>query len=86
MPYCNHHKNKNKNTIKIPDKLWDKINILLPTEKSNNTVGRPTAVPFRKVFNGIVYVLRTEGCYSSGRCYLLNMALIQLAIGDFSSR
>ena len=37
MPYCNHHKNKNKNTIKIPDKLWDKINILLPTEKPNNT-------------------------------------------------
>jgi transposase len=33
----------------------------LPTaEKPNNTIGR-TVIPFRKVLNGIVYVLRT-GC------------------------
>ena len=61
MPYCNYHKNKNKHTItKIPDGLWDKIKTALPTEKPNNTVGRPV-IPFRKVLNGIVYVLRT-GC------------------------
>ena len=57
-----HHKNKNKHLLKIPDKLWDRISTLLPTaEKPNNTVGRPAAVPFRKVFHGIIYVLRT-GC------------------------
>ena len=63
MPcYCNHNKNKNKPTItKISDELWNRISIILPKEKPNNTIGRP-AIPFRKVFNGIVYVLRTEGC------------------------
>jgi transposase len=60
--YCNHNKNKNKTAItKISDELWNTISIILPKEKSNNKVGRP-AIPFRKVFNGIVYVLRTEGC------------------------
>src|SRR4051812_4905450 len=44
----------------IPDKLWDRISIMRPTEKPDKTVGRP-AVPFRKVMDGIVYVLRT-GC------------------------
>jgi transposase len=33
----------------------------LPTEKPNNTIGRPIAIPFKKIFNGILYVLRT-GC------------------------
>ena len=56
-------KNKNKHIItKIPYKLWNMINPILPTENPNNTVGRPAAVPFRKILNGIVYVLRTEGC------------------------
>jgi transposase len=32
----------------------------LPGEKHVNTIGRP-AIPFRKVLNGILYVLRT-GC------------------------
>ena len=36
------------------------ISNLLPTEKPNNTIGRPV-IPFRKVLNGIVYVIRT-GC------------------------
>jgi len=45
---------------KIPDDLWDEIKILLPPEKANNTIGRPI-IPFRKVLDGIVYVLRT-GC------------------------
>jgi transposase len=58
---CNNHKNKNEQVItNIPDGLWSKISSLLPTEKPNNTVGRP-AIPFRKVLNGILYVLRT-GC------------------------
>ena len=45
---------------KIPDKLWDEISPILSTEKQNNTIGRPI-VPYRKVMDGIVYVLRT-GC------------------------
>jgi transposase len=52
---------KHLQTIRrIPDELWDEIKIMLPTEKPNNTTGRPI-VPFRKVLDGILYVLRT-GC------------------------
>jgi putative transposase len=48
-------------TVKrIPDELWYKIRIILPPEKLINTIGRPT-VPFRKVLDGILFVLRT-GC------------------------
>ena len=45
---------------KIPDELWDEIKLLLPPEKSNKTIGRPV-IPFRKVLDGILYILRT-GC------------------------
>jgi transposase len=45
---------------KIPDELWDEIRVILPPEKPNKTIGRPV-VPFRKVLDGILYVLRT-GC------------------------
>jgi transposase len=48
-------------TIKrVPDELWDEIRLIFPSEKPNNTIGRP-AVSFRKVLDGILYVLRT-GC------------------------
>ena len=64
MPSCNSHKNehvKNEHVITIiPDGLWNNISSLLSTEKPNNIVGR-LAIPFRKVLNGIVYILRT-GC------------------------
>jgi len=46
--------------IRIPDKLWNKIKIILPKEKPFKTVGRPI-VPYRRVLDGILYVLRT-GC------------------------
>jgi transposase len=36
------------------------ISTILPKEKSDNTLGRPI-VPYRKVLDGIMYVLRT-GC------------------------
>jgi transposase len=56
-----HKKNKNKPAItRVPDSLWDGIIAVLPAEKPNNNIGRPI-VPFRKVMDGIVYVLRT-GC------------------------
>ena len=46
---------------RIPDEIWDEIRIILPPpEKPDNTIGRP-AVSFRKVLDGILYVLRT-GC------------------------
>ena len=68
--------NNNLPTIKrIPDKLWDEIKKVLPKEKPQKTVGRPV-VPYRRVLDGILYVLRT-GCqwkmlpkeYGSGSTY-----------------
>ena len=61
MPSFNLHESKNVSTIiKISDELWDNISDLLPDEKPKNTVGRPI-IPFKKVLDGILYVLRT-GC------------------------
>src|SRR5438046_9745025 len=45
---------------RIPDGLWAEIEPLLGEEKLPGTRGRPP-VPFRKVLDGILYVLRT-GC------------------------
>ena len=53
-------KNKHPTILKIPDKLWDEIKIILPKEKPLKTIGRPI-VPYRKVIDGILYILRT-GC------------------------
>ena len=61
MLSLNRQKSKNVTTItKISDELWNMICNLLPDEKPNDTIGRP-AVPFRKIMNGILYILRT-GC------------------------
>ena len=46
--------------IRIPDNIWNEIKIILPDEKPENTMGRPI-VPYRKVLDGIMFVLRT-GC------------------------
>jgi transposase len=43
-----------------PDELWSLIAPLLGPEKAPGTPGRP-AVPYRRIFDGIIYVLRT-GC------------------------
>jgi transposase len=55
-------KDKHPTILKIPDELWDKIKSIFPKEKSLKTVGssRPI-VRYRKVIDGIIYVLRT-GC------------------------
>ena len=45
---------------RIPDDLWIEIAPILGDEKELGTRGRPP-VPFRKVLDGILYVLRT-GC------------------------
>ena len=46
--------------IRIPDDLWNEIKNILPDEKPENTIGR-RIIPYRKVLDGIVFVLRT-GC------------------------
>lgn len=43
-----------------PDELWSLLAPLLGPEKAPGTPGRP-AVPYRRIFDGIIYVLRT-GC------------------------
>ncbi|MGC2428616.1 MAG: transposase [Nitrososphaeraceae archaeon] len=54
-----YHRIKYLPTVKrIPDELWDEIRLILPPEKPTNTIGRP-AVSFRKILDGILYVLRT---------------------------
>ena len=59
-PVAATHKNKNKPTItNISDELWNIISSTLPTEKPNNTIGRPI-IPFRKVMDGILYVLKNR--------------------------
>ena len=45
---------------RIPDELWDRIEPLLPRIRRSRKGGRPP-IPFRQVFDGIFYVLRT-GC------------------------
>lgn len=67
---------------KIPDELWYEIKLILPKEKPNNTIGRPV-VQFRKVLNGILYVLRT-GCQSK-MCCQKSMVLVPHVIEDFRS-
>ena len=58
---CSRHKSKNKPAItNISNELWNIISSTLPTEKPNKTIGRPV-IPFRKVMDNILYVLRT-GC------------------------
>lgn len=44
----------------VPDDLWSLIAPLFGPEKEPGTPGRP-AVPFRRIFDGIIHVLRT-GC------------------------
>ena len=53
-------KSVSRTIIRIPDDLWNEIKNLLPDEKPDNTIGRPI-VPYRKVLDGIMFILRT-GC------------------------
>src|SRR5688572_9911308 len=45
---------------RMPDDLWEVCQRMLPPEKPSGTRGRPV-VPFRRVLDGILHVLRT-GC------------------------
>ena len=51
--------NKHRTILKIPDELWDKIKSILPKEKPLKTVGSRPIIRYRKVIDGILYVLRT---------------------------
>ena len=44
----------NDNTL--PDDLWNEVKNIFPAEKPVETIGRPV-VPFRKVLDGVLYVL-----------------------------
>lgn len=46
---------------RIPGPMWHQVKQVLPPEKKPGTPGRPP-VPFRKVLDGILFVLRT-GCH-----------------------
>ena len=55
------YRKKHLPTIRrIPDNVWNEVKGILPKEMPHNTKGHP-AVPFRKVLDGILFVLRT-GC------------------------
>lgn len=45
---------------RIPDELWERMEMLLPKRRRHRKGGRPR-LPFRPVADGIFYVLRT-GC------------------------
>ena len=64
-----------KTITSIPDDLWNEIKNILPTEKPENTIGRPI-ISYRKVLDGIMFVLRT-GCH--GKCYIKNMVLLYMS-------
>ena len=53
-------KKRLKTIWRIPDDLWEELRPLLPPEKPRGSKGRPV-VPYRRVLDGILYVLRT-GC------------------------
>ena len=65
---------------RIRDDLWNEITNILPEEKPGKTIGRPI-VHYRKVFDGILFVLRT-GCqwkmlpkeYGSGSTWHTNFS------------
>ncbi len=54
------NKKYGRTIIRIAGDLWNEIKNILPVEKPDNTIGRPI-VPYRKVFDGIMFILRT-GC------------------------
>src|SRR2546426_11242431 len=72
---------------RLPDELWVELHPLLPSEKPPGTPGRPV-VPFRRVVDGILYVLRT-GCQwnalpreygSSSTCHRRFQAWVQTGV------
>ena len=46
--------------FRMPDGMWERIEVLLPKRRRRKVGGRPP-LPWRRVIDGIFYVLRT-GC------------------------
>jgi transposase len=67
---CIKEKNKHPTILNIPDELWNELKSIFPKEKPLKTVGGRPIIPYRKVIDGIIYVLRTED--ASGKCYQKN--------------
>ena len=63
----------------IPDDMWNEIKNIIPDEKPESTIGRPI-VPYRKVIDGIMFVLRT-GC--QWKMLPQSMVLVLPVIEDF---
>jgi len=80
---CIKEKNKQPTILNIPDELWDEIKSIFPKEKPLKTVGSRPIVRYRKVINGIIYVLRTLGC--QWNCYPKNTDRVLHVIVDFSN-
>jgi transposase len=53
-------KNKQLTILNITDELWNEIKSIFPKEKPLKTIGSRPIIPYRKVIDGIIYVLRTE--------------------------
>jgi hypothetical protein len=77
-------KDKHPTILKIPDELWNEIKSIFPKEKPLRTVGssRPI-VRYRKVIDGVLYVLRTED--ARGRCYQKNTDRVLPVIVGFKN-
>ena len=60
MIYAYKRKKHLQTIRRIPSELWYEIEPILSPEKPNKIIGRPV-VPFRRVLDGILYILRT-GC------------------------
>ena len=73
--------NNHRTIIRIPDKLWDEIEMILPKEKPSRTIGRPV-IPYRKVLDGIFSTYSEQDV--SGRCYQANTVQIPPVIVDGS--
>ncbi len=66
----------------IPEKMWQRIQPLLPSEKDPGTPGRPP-VPFRKVMDGILFAFCVPAV--SGKLFLVATARLRPPIAAFSS-
>jgi hypothetical protein len=65
--------NDYRTIIRIPDKLWDEIKMILPKEKPSRTIGRPV-IPYRKVLDGIFSMSLEQDV--SGSCFPKNMVQV----------
>jgi hypothetical protein len=81
---CIKEKNKHPTILNIPDELWNELKSIFPKEKPLKTVGGRPIIPYRKVIDGIIHVLRTED--ARGRCYQKNTDLVLPVTVGFSNR